>query len=124
MTVDASRDVDTWAIAAAHAADAKQGHDTVVLRVGPILGITDLFVITSAPNNRLVRAIAEEVELRVGADGGPKPLRTEGLDDMRWVLLDYGDFVVHVFQDEARAFYDLDRLWADAERVDWALERQ
>jgi ribosome-associated protein len=60
------------------------------------------------------------VEEQVKRDGGPAPLRIEGLDDARWVLMDYGDFVVHVFLDEVRTFYDLERLWADAER--WAFE--
>ena len=83
------------------------------------MGITDAFVITSASNVRLVRTIAEEVEQRVKAAGGPAPYRVEGTDDARWVLMDYGDFVVHVFLDEARRYYDLERLWADAPRLDW-----
>ena len=66
-----------------------------------------------------MRTIAEEVEKAVKADDGPAPLRIEGLDDARWVLLDYGDFVVHVFLDEARRYYDLERLWSDAPRVRW-----
>lgn len=115
--------VEGWAATAARAADAKQGLETVVFRVGPILGITDLFVVTSASNTRLVRAIAEEIELKVGESGGPKPLRTEGLDDLHWVLLDYGDFVAHVFLEETRSFYDLDRLWADAEQLEWREDR-
>lgn len=112
-------EVTGWAVTAARAAASKQGSDTVVLRVGQILGITELFVVTSVPNTRLVRAITDEVEHQVAASGGPRPRRVEGLDDLRWALLDYGDFVVHVFLDEARRFYDLDRLWADAERVEW-----
>jgi ribosome-associated protein len=76
-------------------------------------------VITGASNTRLVRTIAEEVELQVKRSGGPAPLRIEGLDDLRWVLLDYGDFVVHVFLDEVREFYALERLWSDAEVLDW-----
>ncbi len=104
---------------AATAAAAKKGEDVVVLEVGQILAITDAFVITHGANTRQVRTIAEEVEEKVGAAGGPKPLRVEGLDDARWVLLDYGDFVVHVFLDDARAFYDLERLWGDAPRLDW-----
>ena len=68
---------------------------------------------------RLVRTIVEEVERRVKAVGGPAPYRVEGTDDARWVLMDYGDFVVHVFLDEARRYYDLERLWADAPRLDW-----
>jgi len=114
------QDVRDLAAVAARAADAKQGHDPVVLEVGPVLAITDVFVITSGANPRQVRTICDEVELHVKAAGGPGPIRTEGLDDARWVLLDYGDFVVHVFLDEARAYYDLERLWADAPRLDWA----
>ena len=112
-------EVRGWAALAARAADAKKGTDTVVLEVGPVLAITDAFVITSAGNPRLVRTIAEEVELRVKSGDGPPPLRIEGLDDARWVLIDYGDFIVHVFLEEARTYYDLERLWADADRLDW-----
>ena len=123
MTMRRARDLDevrSWAAQAARAADAKLGADTIVLEVGPVLAITDLFVITSAPNPRLVRTICDEIELLVKADDGPSPIRIEGLDDARWVLMDYGDFVVHIFLDEARAYYDLERLWADAPRIDWA----
>ena len=111
--------VARWAVAAARAADDKQGRDTVILEVGQVLSITDYFVITSAGNDRLVKTIAETVEEQVGAGGGPKPLRVEGLDDLRWVLLDYGDFVVHVFHDEARSYYELERLWSDVPRLGW-----
>ncbi len=101
---------------AARAADEKNGEDTVVLAVGPILAITDAFVITSGANVRQVRTIVDEVELRVKEAGGPSPRRVEGLDDARWVLMDFGDFVVHIFLAEARQFYELERLWADADR--------
>jgi ribosome-associated protein len=107
------------AVVAARAASGKKGEDTLVLEVGSVLAITDSFVITSAGSDRLVRTIAEEVEREVRAAGGPGPLRVEGLSDARWVLLDYGDFVVHVFLDEVRRYYDLERLWSDAPRVDW-----
>jgi ribosome-associated protein len=107
------------AVVAARAADEKKGADTLVLDVASVLAITDAFVITSGTNPRQVRTIAEEVEAKVKEVGGPGPIRTEGLDDARWVLLDYGDFVVHVFLDEAREYYDLERLWSDAARVDW-----
>lgn len=107
-------------VVAAQAAAAKSADDVVVLEVGPVLGLCGYFVICSASNTRLVRTIAEEVEAQVAADEeGTKPLRIEGLDDLRWVLLDYGDFVVHVFLDEARRYYDLERLWADVPRIDW-----
>ena len=109
-----------WPVLAARAADAKSGRDIVVLKVGPVLGICEHFVITSAPNTRLVRTIADEVEAQVSAAGGPKPLRVEGLDDLHWVLLDYGDFAVHVFLDETRHYYDLERLWSDVDRIDWS----
>lgn len=104
---------------AAKAASDKKGEDTVVLEVGSVLAITDAFVITSAANTRLVKTIAEEVERRIDEAGGAKPLRIEGLDDARWVLMDYGDFVVHVFLDEVRRYYELERLWSDAPRFDW-----
>lgn len=112
-----------WCIVAARAADAKNGADTIVLEVGGILAITDAFVITSAGNPRLVRTIADEVEEKVKEAGGPAPLRIEGLDDARWVLMDYADFVVHVFLDEVREFYDLERLWRDAPVWDWREEQ-
>jgi ribosome-associated protein len=101
---------------AAQAASAKGGDETVVLEVGSLLGITDAFVISSGRNRRQVLTIADEVEAQVRRAGGPSPLRVEGRDDAGWVLLDYGDFVVHVFLDEVRQFYDLERLWADAPR--------
>ena len=103
---------------AAGAASSKTADPTVVLDVGELLGITDHFVITSGSNVRQVRTIAEEIEQRVKEQGGGPPRYVEGLDDARWVLLDYGQFVVHVFLDEARRYYDLERLWADAPRVE------
>ncbi len=116
--MNTNRTLELAAVAAKAASD-KKGTGTVVLEVGQVLAITDAFVITSAPNDRLVRTIAEEVERAVKEHGGPAPLRVEGKADARWVLLDYGDFVVHVFLDDTRAFYDLERLWADAPKLDW-----
>ncbi|HLI23444.1 MAG TPA: ribosome silencing factor [Acidimicrobiales bacterium] len=112
--------VKDWCEVAAQAASAKKGADTVILDMGPLLEITDAFVITSGANPRQIRSICEEVELRLKRAGGPRPLSVEGLDDTSWVLMDYGDFVVHVFAEETRAFYELERLWANAERWDWA----
>jgi ribosome-associated protein len=111
--------VRAWARTAAQASDAKGGDDTVILEVGAVLAITDAFVITSGRNHRQVVTIADEVEARLKAGGGPSPLRVEGRELAEWVLLDYGDFVVHVFLDETRRFYDLERLWNDAPRVEW-----
>lgn len=111
-----------WVVTAARAADDKLAKDTVVLAVGDLLGITDHFVITSASNARQVRAVAESIEVELTAAGGPKPRRVEGLAELEWVLLDYGPFVVHVFHDETRRYFDLERLWADCERVAWRAE--
>lgn len=108
-----------WPLLAARTADAKSATDVVVLDVGEVLAVCGWFVIASASNDRLVRAVADEVESALTVAGGPKPLRIEGRDDLRWVLMDYGDFVVHVFLQEARDYYDLERLWADVERIDW-----
>ena len=90
--------------------------------MGEVLAIVEHFVITSAPNTRQVRTIAEEVEEQVKVLAGSAPIRVEGLNDGTWVLLDYGDIVVHVFLDETREFYDLERLWADVARLDWQTE--
>jgi ribosome-associated protein len=76
-------------------------------------------VITSAPNTRLVRTIVDEVERRLHEAADVKPRAVEGLADASWVLLDYGDVVVHVFLTETREFYGLERLWADAPRIEW-----
>lgn len=114
-----SEQVRDWARTAAQAASAKGGEETVIIEVGVVLAITDAFVITSGRNTRQVKTIAEEVEARLKADGGIAPLRIEGLSDSQWVLLDYGDLVIHVFLDETREFYDLERLWSDAPRVAW-----
>ena len=102
---------------AARVAADKQGADIVVLAVGEIIAIVDCFVLVSASNTRQVRTIVDEVRHAL-ADDGP-PIGVEGLDDATWVLLDYGDVAVHVFLDATRRYYDLDRLWADAARLDW-----
>ncbi len=105
--------------AVAAAAADKHGTDVALLAVGEIISIIDWFVLVSASNTRLVRTIVDEVQRSLRALDASKPIGVEGLDDATWVLLDYGDVVVHVFLDETRAYYDLDRLWADAPRVDW-----
>jgi ribosome-associated protein len=87
--------------------------------VGGVLSIVDWFVITSASNPRQVRTIADEVEAVLKDADGTGALRREGLDDARWVLLDFGDVVVHVFLDEVRAFYELERLWGDVGHLEW-----
>ncbi len=105
--------------AAARAADDKKAEAVVVLDVGEVLSITGWFVIASGANARQVKTIAEEVEARLKAEVDLAPLRIEGLDANRWVLLDYGDFVVHVFLEEEREYYQLERLWSDVPVVEW-----
>jgi ribosome-associated protein len=111
--------VPAESLVAARAAEAKSGERTAVLAMGELLGITDAFVITSGRNTRQVKTIVDEVERKLKESGGRGPARVEGLDDARWVLMDYGDFLVHVFLDEARDFYDLEHLWLDAPRMPW-----
>ena len=107
------------AAAAARAAADKKGTDIVVLSVGEIISIIDCFVLVSASNTRQVRTIVDDVDAAIRVLDGGRPIGVEGRDDATWVLLDFGDVVVHVFLGETRAFYDLDRLWADAPRLDW-----
>jgi ribosome-associated protein len=104
---------------AAQAADAKLGEDTVILGMGELIGVLDAFVITSGRNARQVRSLVEEVERALKAEGGRAPATIEGLADTTWVLMDYGDFAVHVFSADARAYYDLEHLWSGAPRVAW-----
>ena len=85
-----------------------------------MLVVADEFVIMSATNDRQVKAIVDDVERAIDEGGFGKPLRVEGLDDRHWVLIDYGDVVVHVFLQETRDYYELERLWSDVPRVEWA----
>jgi ribosome-associated protein len=106
------------AVAAARSASAKQAEGVAIRDVHSLIVITDFFVIASGTTERQVRTIVDEVEKAL-RDLGRKPLRREGETEGRWVLLDYVDIVVHVFAEEEREYYDLERLWRDAPRVDW-----
>jgi ribosome-associated protein len=97
---------------AARAADAKQADDLVALDVSDPLPLTDVFLLASGRNERNVLAIAEAIEDAL-LEIGVKPLRREGRSEGRWVLLDFGDIVVHVFHEEDRMYYALERLWRD-----------
>ena len=110
------------ACAAARAADDKKADDTIVLMVGELLNITEYFVVTSATNRRLVRSIVDAIEEEVREGLGRSPLRIEGLTELAWVLIDYGDVVVHVFTEEMRQYYEIERLYRDVPSVDWAAE--
>lgn len=102
---------------AARAAADKKATDIVALDVASTLVVTDYFVIATGANDRQVHAIAEGIEDAL-REAGVKPIGREGEAELRWVLLDFGDLVVHVFQPAEREFYRLDRLWADAPRVE------
>ena len=117
-----TEDIKRWSRQAAVAAEEKLGKDTVLLDVGALVGITDVFVITSGSNYRQVRAIVEEIQEQMLLLDGPKPQTIEGREVQEgsiWVLMDYGGFIVHVFDDETRDLYDLERLWNDCPRIDW-----
>jgi ribosome-associated protein len=108
----------TLAVRAARAAAEKQGRDIRVLQVRHLIAITDYFVIVSGATERQVKAIGEEIESELSTSG-VKPIRREGERDLRWLLLDYADIIVHVFHEEDRAYYELERLWKDAPDVAW-----
>lgn len=97
---------------AALAADAKQAEDLVALDVSGPLPLTDIFLLATGRNERNVMSIAAEIEDKL-IEAGAKPLRREGRSEGRWVLLDFGDLVVHVFHEEDRMYYSLERLWKD-----------
>jgi ribosome-associated protein len=103
--------------AAVQAADDKQAKELVVLDLRKAAGFTDYFVICSGTNTRQVRAIADGV-MESLSDAGVKPAHIEGYDRSEWILLDYFDFIVHVFAPETRMFYGLERLWGSAERIE------
>jgi len=102
---------------AATAAEDKIAHQVMAIDVSEQLALTDVFVIASASNERQVGAVVDEVEDRL-REQGCKPLRREGERDGRWVLIDFGDIVVHVQHDDERDFYQLERLWRDCPAVD------
>ncbi|NYF11025.1 ribosome-associated protein [Leifsonia sp. AK011] len=101
---------------AALAADAKQGEDLVALDVSGPLPLTDVFLLVTGRNERNVQAIASEIEDKL-LEIGAKPLRREGRAEGRWILLDFGDLVVHVFHEEDRMYYSLERLWKDCPAI-------
>ncbi len=108
---------DRLVLEAAQAAAAKKATDIVILDVSEVLVITDHFLIATGNNERQVRSIADEIERELLETEKIKPARREGEREGRWVVLDYVDFVVHVFHTEDRAYYELERLWSDARIV-------
>ena len=118
------RTVDTSALELARViagvADAEHGSNVLVLEVGDVLGVTEYFVIVSASNRRLVHTLVEEIEVQTRGQIGRSPLRSEGVRENQWVLVDYGDVVVHVFLAEVREFYEIERLYTDVPKIDWS----
>jgi ribosome-associated protein len=112
-------DTQALAVTAARAADDKQGSDIVVIDVGNVLPITSLFVVASAGNSRLVRTIADAVTESVRNATGRSPVRSEGMAEAQWILVDYGDVVVHVFAEETRRYYEIERLYRDRPIIEW-----
>src|ERR1044071_1286562 len=115
--VPSPADPDDRVRLALHAAAEKKAHDLVVLDLREVASFTDYFVIASGTNVRQVQAVADEVREQLHKQLSVKPARVEGYNTVEWVLLDYGDFIFHVFEEKSRRFYDLERLWRDAARV-------
>ena len=102
---------------ALRSAAEKKATGVVVLDLRQIASFAEYFIIASGANQRQVQAVADEIEEQLKGHHGMRPIRVEGYTTAEWVLMDYGDFIVHIFNKEAREFYDLERLWRDAVRV-------
>ena len=113
----ADRQAIAAAVTACRAADEKHASDLVVIDVADLLALVDVFVLASARTDRQLKAVAEGVEDAL-RDEGRRPLRREGTPESGWYLLDYGDLVCHLFDEEQRSFYALERLWADVPQLD------
>jgi ribosome-associated protein len=103
---------------AVRGAAARKALDLVALDIRKIASFAEFFLICSGTSSRQVQAIAEEVRERLRQERGARPMHVEGYEAGEWILLDYGDVIVHVFVEESRQFYQLERLWRDAERVE------
>lgn len=117
MTITSKADIEVLVRSAANAAAEKKATDVVAMFVGETLVVTDYFLIATGSNDRQVHAIADAIEDAL-REVHVKPIGREGERELKWVLLDYGDFVVHVFQPAEREFYRLEKLWADAPVLD------
>ncbi|MDL2324654.1 ribosome silencing factor [Ruminococcaceae bacterium OttesenSCG-928-A16] len=108
---------------AAKALDSKKAQDLKVLKVHDLTVLADYFVIATGTSTTHVGSLAGEVDYKL-SELGIEPNRREGADSKTWILLDYGSVIVHVFTPDARDFYSLERLWADAEQLDIELEQE
>jgi ribosome-associated protein len=113
VTITSKADIEALVRIAANAAAEKKATDVMAMYVGETLVVTDYFLIATGSNDRQVHAIADSIEDAL-REAGVKPIGREGEREMKWILLDYGDFVVHVFQPDERGFYRLEKLWSDA----------
>jgi len=104
-------------LAAVRAAESRKASDLTVLDLREVTSFADYFVICTGSNPRQIQAIADEVTVRL-KKLGERVINTEGYESAEWILLDYGDFIVHVFSEKAREYYDLERLWRKAGRID------
>jgi ribosome-associated protein len=119
LSISATAEAIEAALAAAAAIDDKKGLDIALLDISELLVVTDVFVIASGTSTRHVRTLGDEVEAQLKTSLGRQPLRREGREYSRWLLLDYGDLVIHVFDQETRDYYQLERLWADAPVIEY-----
>jgi ribosome-associated protein len=120
--VEASADLPNWLVAA-HAAESKKAKDLTVLDFRGVTSFTDFFIICTSTSQRQGQAIADEIGRQL-KEMGEVPVSVEGYDAADWILLDYGDFVVHIFSEQARAYYQLERLWQQAKTVNLASSKQ
>jgi ribosome-associated protein len=111
-------DLDEEVKLALHCASDKKATGIRVLDLREIASFAEFFIIATGNNQRQVQAVADDISERLKKELGSRPVRIEGYNTAEWVLMDYGDFIVHIFDKDARDFYDLERLWRDARRVE------
>ena len=103
---------------ALHCASEKKAFDLIALDLREIASFTEFFIVASGANQRQAQAIADEIQEQLKKQLKSKAVRIEGYSGAEWILMDYGDFIVHIFEKKAREFYDLERLWRDAKQVE------
>jgi ribosome-associated protein len=106
-------------LSAARALDDKKGEDILILDVSGLLVVTDVFLLATGTSTRHVKGLMDDAEVAL-RKLDRRPIRREGAEYGEWVLLDYGDVVIHVFEKETRSYYDLERLWADAPQISFS----
>lgn len=111
-------ELDERAQLALKCASEKKAVNSAALDLREIASFTEFFIITSGTNQRQVQAIADEINEQLKKQLDQRPIRLEGYNTAEWILLDYGDFIVHIFEQKSREFYDLERLWRDAKKVE------